>query len=74
MSANLSHLSFIFNCYTSAAATDLAAVACISTFNYTDLQAYINYISFTFHFYKATSFNFNCACKERRWTWKREEN
>ncbi len=43
-----SHLSFIFNCYTSAAATDLTAAACISSFNYTDLQAYINYISFTF--------------------------
>ncbi len=30
-----------------AAATHLAAVACISSFNYIDLQAYINYISFT---------------------------
>ncbi len=48
ISANLSHLSFIFNCYTSATTTDLASVPCISSFNYTDLQAYINYISFMF--------------------------
>ncbi len=30
------------------AATHLAGAACISSFNYTHLQAYINYISFTF--------------------------
>ncbi len=48
ISTNLSHLSFIFNRYTSAADTDRAAAASISSFNYIDLQSYINYISLTF--------------------------
>ncbi len=56
-----------------AAATHLAAAACISSFNYTDLQAYINYIHVS-SFYKATSLNFNYACKGERWTWKRKES
>ncbi len=47
ISTNISHSSLTAT-HLTAAATHLTAAACISSFNYTDLQAYINYISFTF--------------------------
>ncbi len=45
---HISHSSSTATHHVAAAATDLTAAACISSFNYADLQAYINYISFTF--------------------------